>query len=360
MKKLILAIIIFVATLTPLVAGDVIVNEYSLGGYTGGLSLYAQFAPTTTYSAYGQTFRTRFDGANVTSASFLMLRSGVIGAAANVSAYIYGVTGTYGSTAVANSTVYATSDPIACSTFGLTLDVYTFTFSTPYALIAGENYALVIGISTVGDMTSLKRLEVQYDNTGLMDGNYFGPTAGGWSPSSTNDLCFILYGDNGSPTTYIGGNTYISNYTTVLNSTVEATVTTGDVNVGGVTASFNNTAVTAGDVIAGDVTAGNIVGGTYNMTLTGDVISEGGGTNTELYVYSFIIFFLIVLNLLMYMYDKGYFLSSMVGILSIGLVAASFSPTINAYIVFSPWLQTMLLCIAIICMIGKIRTTRGS
>lgn len=277
------------------------------------------------------------------------------GATGNVTAKIQGHTGTYGSTGVPNGTVYATSDPVIVTSY-ITYQAVNFSFPSGYVFDSAENYFLTIE-GTAGDVQT-----VYYgvDTTAPVShsGSYAMYASSLWTSYGTvTDLLFIIYGDGGEIVSFNNdGDVYITEITEVTNVTAE--ITTGDVNVGGVTAEFNNTAVTAGDVTAGDVTAGDIVGGTYNMTLTGDVISEGGGTSTELYVYSFIIFFLIVLNLLMYMYDKGYFLSSMVGILSIGLVAASFSPTINAYIVFSPWLQTMLLCISIICMIGKIRTTR--
>lgn len=326
-------------------SATVMISEYSFGAADSNSNLYALMGSTTLYSACGQTFQTRFDGANVTSAVFWFERIGIINNTAEVSAYIYGTTGTYGSTSVANSTLFATSDPVKCDSIGLTVEAHTFTFSTPYALTAGETYALILGISTVGDMSTSKKLYYHQDSAGTHPGNYFLPSAGGWQAYNVPDLPFELYGDNGSPVVYQGGNTYISNYTTVLNSTVEATVSTGDVNIGGVTAEFNNTAVTAGD----------IAGGTYNMTLTGDVYGEGGGLPTT-YIYTLFVFLFICLNLGVGYISKGFLIPATIGIISISIAVATLFTAIYAEILFSPWTQLMLLVMAIFNLFEVIRS----
>jgi hypothetical protein len=110
--------------------------------------------------------------------------------AGNANVRLASVTGTVGSTAVANSTV-ATSDAVVMSTISDTVSLVDFTFSTPYSASTGD-----IAFSIVpsgGDASNY--ISVKHDSsTPSHGGNLFIFNGSSWVAQSGQDLIFYLYG----------------------------------------------------------------------------------------------------------------------------------------------------------------------
>lgn len=353
MRKILVALLLLMVICVPLVSATVIIDEYPYGASTSYEALSVVHpSGSGSFSAAGQSFQTRFNNTNVTSVSLWGFRTGgSCNTAYNVK--IAGMAGSYGTTSYPNTTVYATSDTVYVSSFNTVADLVSFTFSTPYALMAGEYYTLYVYCSS---FNATGYALFYFDGTAPVNhpGNYFKYSSSNWAADSTRDLTFIIYGDNGDPVTYLGGNTYITQQ--VTNTTVNADITTGDVNVGGVTAEFNNTAVTAGNVTAGNVTAGDVNLQMDNATLN---VSGGiGGTGVD-WMPTIFLLILLFLNIGLLALTKGYLLSSLVGLITITIVGLSFSDaTITAGIMFSPWLQVLVLFVSISCMFINIIGSR--
>lgn len=107
-----------------------------------------------------------------------------------MAAKLYAVTGTFGTNAAPTGGALATSDTINVSTLTTTLALVTFTFSTPFTMSSGTDYAVVVEYAG-SDATNL--IAVGYDLVGSTHaGNMARLSSGSWA-SASGDLCFYTY-----------------------------------------------------------------------------------------------------------------------------------------------------------------------
>jgi hypothetical protein len=108
----------------------------------------------------------------------------------NITASLYAHTGTYGTSSKPTGGALATSDNIDVSTLTTSLQLITFTFSTPYLMSA--TYFCIELEYTGGDVDN--QVLLGYDNTSpTHGGNAFHATSGGYSAESGSDCCFYVY-----------------------------------------------------------------------------------------------------------------------------------------------------------------------
>lgn len=342
MRKILVPLLLAsIVTLLPMVsAAEVIIDDYAFGAGTASTTWAISVthpSSTSSYSAFGQGFRSYFDGANVTN---LQVRMYQVNAGGTLTAKIQGSSGLFGSSAVPNGTVYATSDGVIVA--GGAYATINFTFPDGYIFDSSQDYFVTVE-GTSGDVASVY---LDVDATGISThvGNGASFNLGVWT-ASASDMVFILYGSDGDAVSFsYNGDTYITEITEVTNVTAE--VTTGEVNVGGVTATFNNTAVSAGDVSASG-----------NVTVTGDINVSGGGTSTN-DIYTWIIFLLICLNVGVGLLSRGYILPATVGMVTISVATAALFTADYAKIIFSPWLQLILLLVGIMGLWGAYHNSK--
>lgn len=289
-KKLVFLLLLLIVLL-PLASGlEVCIDKYDLGAGNGGSSyLLAALHPSssTTKSAFGQSFRSYFDGANLTVLQVRMYQSAANGFC---TAKIQGHTGLFGS-GTPNGTVLATSDAVNITNPAMA--IINFSFPSGLIMDSAENYFWTIE-TTSGDVASFI---YDLDDTGLINhiGNGVQYYSSAWN-TIAYDAPFILYATDGTAVSFnfsngdvtINENTNIYNVTatgevTATGAVTAGAVTAGDITASGgvtvdtVTASFNNTAVTAGDVnAAGAVTANGAI------TLEGDLSVNGTFDNATL------------------------------------------------------------------------------
>jgi len=75
-------------------------------------------------------------------------------------------------------------------------------------------------------------------------------------------------------------------------------------------------------------------------------------------IYIIVLFALMLLNIGLGVISKGFVLSGVVGILTFAIVAYTFTdPAVYAQIVFAPYMQIMVLFVALICMANNARSS---
>ncbi len=202
--------------LTSVFAGEVRVDMYDLGAYTT-TSQVAGVHPSIsgTVSARGQCFRPYFNGANLTVVQFYCYQ---LSASGNVTCKIYGTEGLYGSTCVPNSTVFAASTPVSVAGWSGTEAIINFTFPSGYIFDSSQTYAVVLE-GTSGDLTTAY---IGMDGSAPVNhlGNTFYYSFSVWTPQTTYDVIFTIFGDGGDVVSFnIGtGDVYIndSSNTTIV------------------------------------------------------------------------------------------------------------------------------------------------
>lgn len=117
-----------------------------------------------------------------------------IGSPGNPVAYLYAMSGTYGTTGIPTGTVLATSNEVDASTISsVTRQLITFTFpeAQKYEMQANTKYCILMGVSG-GDASNT--YEMGYDATEPgHDGNF---TDLDGTYQSTRDIIFYVYGES--------------------------------------------------------------------------------------------------------------------------------------------------------------------
>lgn len=137
----------------------------------------------------GQAFRS--NGGTLDSAQFSLKRQS--NPTGNISAKLYAVTGTYGTTAIPTGTALATSDVIDVSTIPTTDGLFTFNFTgaNRYLMINGTTYCIVLEYAG-GDSSNFITLHT--DNTSPTHaGNQVYLQSGAWNANASIDACFYVY-----------------------------------------------------------------------------------------------------------------------------------------------------------------------
>ena len=180
-----------------------------------------------TLIAMGQTFTGQEVPLNY--CKFWLLKTGTI--SGNAVAKLYAHTGTFGSTGVPTGEALATSDNFNVSSITTTASPITFTFSTPYTLVNGTKYCLVVEYSG-SDATN--KLQIADDvSTSTHPGNNIS-YGGSWAANNGYDTIF-----------YACSNTNVS-------QTLSYTQSSDDVAM--IMASFKESAPPPADVILKGVT----------------------------------------------------------------------------------------------------------
>lgn len=361
MRKILIALAMATIAISLFVSNayglEVIVNMYDYGANSAAANI-ATVHPSAgaTDSAWGQSFRSKFDGANLTVIQVWQSQTSATG---GQTAYLIGETGTFGSSSVPTGAVLATSNEVTV-TAG-TLTVTNYTFASGYILDSAVDYCFYIA-ATSGDVATES---IGVDSTAPISvdpsiGNAFYYDNGAWTAVAGTDLNFIIYGQDGTAAAFnIGGDVTINENTNVYNVTASnatatvgtVDVTTGDINVGGVTAEFNNTAVSAGDVAAsGGVTVDSVA---VNATVTDASLTlPEQPQNIMFYTLLVLTFACIILML-----KSGIPLINFVfGVMTLGIAAYSLqTPTI----IFFGYIQMFAILMASLCMLFGYRTYRN-
>ena len=192
MKKIFLFIIIF----TSISFAQTVVDSYSESNYSADIFEFDALTPMA-----GQAFTG--NGLPLSGAKFYLKKNGT--PAGNVYAKLYASTGTYGSTCKPTGDVLATSDAIVANSLSTSMELISFTFSTPYTLVNGTKYIIVANApNSLGNATVI----IGADNTSPShagNASYISSTT--WYALADWDLCFYVYGI--SPTTFIPIITFI-------------------------------------------------------------------------------------------------------------------------------------------------------
>jgi len=125
----------------------------------------------------------------------------------NLKAYLYEITGTYGTNAVPTGAPLAMSNAVPMSSVGplVTFSLITFTFPSPrYRLQASHHYAIAVVVLDCTTCDADNNIEAGFDFTAPSHGgNAFYYRNGGWISVATHDTCFYVYGE------YYGGGPYL-------------------------------------------------------------------------------------------------------------------------------------------------------
>jgi len=171
------------------------------------------------------------NGATISGAKFYLKKVGA--PAGNMTAYLCAHSGTFGSTSIGTTTIYATSTAVAASTVGTDLGWIEFTFPTPYTTAANTDY--VIYLAYTG--TSTNYIQAATDtSTPTHQGNYSSYTGTTWTAASGTDLIHQIKNNKGYFTHEDAVNSqYPTNdvASTVDNSLVLYTMTHSSVSVPG-------------------------------------------------------------------------------------------------------------------------------
>jgi len=148
-----------------------------------------------TVSKGGQTF-TASQNATITSASFQLEKIGSP-PGTTMTAKLYTITGTYGSTAVPN-TLLATSDTVNISTLTTSYATTTFTFSgaNQVSLTSGTQYAIELNSQASNDGGNVVVMALR--SSASHGGNYFDNLGGSYTTFSGFDALFEVLGSDGA------------------------------------------------------------------------------------------------------------------------------------------------------------------
>lgn len=143
-------------------------------------------------TAEGQTFTASFSAPLIQAAFYLDKFGSPTG---TMTAALYAMTGTFGSTGIPTGSALATSDPIDTSSLPAsnhpTLIRFTFSGANQYSLVSGTNYCILVSY-TAGNASN--GVEVWCNATSpTHPGNSFFFGAGSYSPNSSVDNIFYVY-----------------------------------------------------------------------------------------------------------------------------------------------------------------------
>lgn len=149
----------------------------------------------------GESFTTPNDGISYTlnSGKFYLANEGLMTGTTRIAVYAH--SGTFGTSSVPTGSALAVSDTIDTSTISVdpifALTTFVFSGVNLISLTANTNYCLLVECPTGNGSASVK-LNVGKDGSSpTAAGNLFNSTDNGanWSPVSTQDYCFYIYGD---------------------------------------------------------------------------------------------------------------------------------------------------------------------
>jgi hypothetical protein len=163
-------------------------DSYSESNRTTDVSLYS-----STTNMAGQTFTPSSTG-DFNHCKFFLSRTG--NPTGTLTAKLYAITGTYGTSSVPTGSALVTSSTLATTLVPTTQALVTFYFPTAYKLVVGTRYAILLDATGVtGDASNL--ISIGQDTTSpTHGGNKFVSANGGTSYTSSNtvDVCFYVYG----------------------------------------------------------------------------------------------------------------------------------------------------------------------
>ena len=203
MKKYIYSLITLILIASTLVFfnqayASTLVASYPSSNYGSDATMY-----NGSFIAFGQDFLVSQYFLTLNNASFYIKKSG--SPTGNVYAYLYAITGTYGTNAKPTGTPLATSTALDVSTLTTSYQTITFNFTgtNQVALANGTYYYIVISY-TGGD--SSDKVEV--------GGGFVSPVGdvsflngSGWGYNNNyNPLIFSVYADSSAPTSSGGSN----------------------------------------------------------------------------------------------------------------------------------------------------------
>jgi len=179
------AIFIVMASIVLSVQGQTLIDSYSESNQSTAFTL----SSVVTAKEVGQVF-TNTNAATLGSCKFYVKKTGAPTGYAY--AYIYAITGTYGSTAVPTGSALATSDAFDVSTLSTSYSLGTFTFSgaNQISLSASTYYAISCRYES-GDFSN--NIQVGSDNTSSThSGNFIRNNSGTWA-GYAQDAPFYVY-----------------------------------------------------------------------------------------------------------------------------------------------------------------------
>lgn len=327
---LLLLFSLFFLVCLPFVSGlEVVVDKYDVGAYSDTQTAITVVHPssTTGRSAYSQSFRPLYDGANLTNVQVYASQSGASGVC---TAYIEGHSGTWSSSGVPNGTIYATSTGVTVTAWSGALAIVNFTFPDGYVFDASQIYTLVLE-GTSGDVSNLY---FGFDSSApyLASGNMASYYSSAWNPIVTADLVYIIYGEGGDVVSFnTGNNVYITEVTEdhSANFNNTAVSATGGVNVESISNNFNNTGVSAsGELSIADATL------TINETPT-----------------LLIVVIFAIINIVLVVFPRIPILNIVFALMTIGLVATSFATTFKD-LPFHPYLAILEVLLAVLSLLA--------
>jgi hypothetical protein len=173
------AVVLAMLLPTLALAAPVLADSYAESNANGT----AQYSPA---DLAGQSF-TAIAG-TVDSAKVSLWKGG--SPTGQIRAYIYALSGVYGTDSVPTGAPLATSAPIDATTLGTTPALVTFTFNNSVSLTAGGKYVLVVDAPAAGGVSILGYNDVGTGHPGNASENIGG---GGWIGYDFADFVFYLY-----------------------------------------------------------------------------------------------------------------------------------------------------------------------
>lgn len=184
----------------------VVIDPSIIASYTAAADTYETIkdlhpSDSASYSAIGQSFQNGLANANLTIASFRVLKTSTPDGSSY--AVLYTHSGVYGTSSEPTGAALATSDPINVNTFGAGYAYvnYTFTGAQRYEMTANAYYCIVLVGPSVGTIDGTNYVRVASDSTTpTAPGNVVRYANGAWGHDDTRDIQFYVYGNAGAPT----------------------------------------------------------------------------------------------------------------------------------------------------------------
>ena len=165
------------------IAQATLIESFDEGGWTWGYDVGA-----INVSRMGQSF-TGVDG-GLTSCKWRLENTGF--PTGPCQAALYAHAGTFGDSSVGTGTALATSNPVDISTGPVGAPgLVTFTFPTPYTLVAGTKYVLAFEYSGGDGANFTNILAKATDPAGMGNASYY--YSGAWTPLGSEVLGFYVY-----------------------------------------------------------------------------------------------------------------------------------------------------------------------
>lgn len=250
----------------PNVTVQALIESYPIANYDSISSITDEHpSDDTAISAIGQAFNTTVE-CYLTSVKFYLKRTG--NPTANLTARLYALTGTFGTSAEPVGVALTSSNPVPSSTLQTSLSLISFNFTdgNEYQLVPNTTYGIAVE-ATTNDVSGANSVVAGRDGSGpTHNGNGFYYYDGDWIAVAATDYIFYLYGNGESPiiteldTETISRNTFGWVNTTVYDSNGVANLNTVylEVNTSGDANSFTLRWFQANDTFQEFVDSDNI------------------------------------------------------------------------------------------------------